>query len=54
MENTIKIEIIKKIINSNKIVGYDTDDINKTKVNYIQSFLSGWITEEDMCWIWEE
>lgn len=53
MSETRKIEIIQKIINSNKIVGKDTEDINRTKSSYIQSFVLGWITEEELQWILE-
>lgn len=42
-----KYEIIKKIVNSEKI-----DDSNK--VWYIQEILGGWLTENEIKWIWEE
>lgn len=42
-----KYEVIKKIINSNKI---NEDD----KVYCIETFLKGWSTEEEIKWIWEE
>ena len=54
MENTAKMEIIQKIINSNKIVGHNTEDIIKTKISYMQSFLLGWLTEEDLQWVISE
>lgn len=53
MNETRRIEIIQKIISSDVIVGKDTEEINRTKNNYIQSFLLGWITEEDLQWILE-
>ena len=53
MSETRKMEIIQKIIDTNVIVGKDTEEINRTKINYIQSFLLGWIKEEDLCWILE-
>ena len=53
MNETRKTEIIQKIISSNVIVGKDAEEINRTKNSYIQSFLLGWITEEDLQWILE-
>lgn len=53
MNEIRRIEIIQKIISSDVIVGKDTEEINRTKNNYIQSFLLGWITEEDLQWILE-
>lgn len=53
MSETRKTEIIQKIISSEIIVGKDIEEINRTKNNYIQSFLLGWITEEDLQWILE-
>lgn len=40
-----KYQVIKKIMNSTKI-----DDDNK--VYYIEMFLKGWHTEEEIKWIW--
>lgn len=53
MNETRKTEIIQKILSSDIIVGRDAEEINRTKINYIQSFLLGWIKEEDLCWILE-
>lgn len=41
-----KYEVIKKVVESNKV----DDD---TKVRYIDTFLKGWLTEEEIKWIWE-
>lgn len=41
-----KLEVIKKIIGSKRI-----DD--ETKVNYIKTFLLGWLNVEDIDWLWE-
>lgn len=41
-----KYEIIKKIMDS-EIIG------ENSKVYYIETFLKGWYTEDDMKWIWE-
>lgn len=46
MEMT-KYEVIEKIMGSNKI-----DENNK--VYYIEMFLKGWNTENDIKWLWEE
>ena len=40
-------EVIKKIMNSGKINEND-------KVYYIEMFLKGWHTEEEIKWIWEQ
>lgn len=53
MNETRKTEVIQKILSSDIIIGKDTEEINRTKINYIQSFLLGWITEEDLQWILE-
>lgn len=41
-----KYEVIKKIMESTKI---NEDD----KLYYIEMFVKGWHTEEEMEWIWE-
>ena len=41
-----KFEVIKKIMESNAINEND-------KVYYIEMFLKGWNTEEEIKWIWE-
>ena len=41
-----KFEAIKNIMESTKI-------INDDKVYYIEMFLKGWHTEDDLKWIWE-
>ena len=41
-----KYEVIKKIMGSKKL----TDN---NKVYYIEMFLKGWHTEENIKWIWE-
>lgn len=41
-----KYEVIEKIMESTKINKND-------KVYYIEMFLKGWHTEEEMKWIWE-
>lgn len=41
-----KYEVVKKIVGSNKV------DEN-TKVRYIHIFLNGWLTEDEIEWIWE-
>lgn len=53
MNETRKTEIIQKILFSNVIIGKDAEEINRTKNSYIQSFLLGWIAEEDLQWILE-
>lgn len=42
----IKYEVIKSIMESGKLNEND-------KVYYIEMFLKGWHTEEDIKWIWE-
>ena len=41
-----KYEVTRKIIESNKINEAD-------QVYYIEMFLKGWLTEEEIKWIWE-
>lgn len=41
-----KYDVIKKIMDSQKI---NKDD----KVHTIETFLKGWLTEEEISWIWE-
>ena len=54
MDDSKKVEIIQKIINSKKIVAGRVENVDKTKVWYIQTLLSGYFTEEDIAWIWSE
>ena len=42
-----KYDIIEKIMGSGKINKND-------KVYYIEMYLKGWFTEEEIKWIWEE
>lgn len=54
MKDSKKMEIIQKIINSNKIIEKNKKDVDKTKLWYIKSVLNGVFEEEEIQWIWED
>ena len=44
-----KYDVIKKIMDAENRAGFGKPE----KVYYIEMFLIGWYTEEDIKWIWE-